>query len=208
MKYEWKKQEKNLYLPKEIPEKISVPAMKFFTLSGCGNPNSEKFGEEIGILYSLSYAVKMLPKQNIIPQGYFDYTVFPLEGVWDLMDSARTSDVLDKDSLMYTIMIRKPDFVTNEIAEMVIKKTKDKKPNPLYDKVKFETMEEGFCVQMLHKGSYDSEPESFAKMEAYCSENSLQRISKTHREIYLTDARRTVPEKQKTVLRFQYVEKR
>ncbi|NCB42631.1 MAG: hypothetical protein EOM59_08430 [Clostridia bacterium] len=203
MKYEWKKHDKNLYLPIEFPETISVPAMKFFTLHGFGNPNSEKFGEEIGILYSLSYAVKMLPKKNIIPQGYFEYMVFPLEGVWDLMESARMSDVLDKDSLMYTIMIRQPDFVTDEIAEMVIEKTKEKKPNPLYDMVKFETIEEGLCVQMLHKGAYDSEPESFAKMESYCLENNLQRISKTHREIYLTDARKTAPEKQKTVLRFK-----
>lgn len=203
MKYEWKKHDKNLYLPKELPETISVPAMKFFTLNGFGNPNSEKFGEEIGILYSLSYGVKMLPKKNIIPQGYFEYTVFPLEGVWDLMDSAKMSDVLDKESLIYAIMIRQPDFVTDEIAEMVIEKTKDKKPNELYDKVKFETIEEGMCVQMLHKGSYDSEPESFARMEGYCAENKLQRISKTHREIYLTDARKTVPEKQKTVLRFR-----
>ena len=202
MKYEWKKQDKTLYLPKELPETISVPAMKFFTLNGVGNPNSEKFGEEIGILYSLSYAVKMLPKKNILPQGYFEYTVFPLEGVWDLMDSAKMSDVLDKDSLMYTIMIRQPDFVTDEIAEMVIEKTKDKKPNELYDKVEFETIEEGLCVQMLHKGSYDSEPESFARMERYCAENKLQRISKRHREIYLTDARKTAAEKQKTVLRF------
>ena len=203
MKYEWKKHDKNLYLPKELPETISVPAMKFFTLNGFGNPNSEKFGEEIGILYSLSYGVKMLPKKNIIPQGYFEYTVFPLEGVWDLMDSAKMSDVLDKDSLMYTIMIRQPGFVTDEIAKMVIEKTKDKKPNELYDKVEFVTIEEGLCVQMLHKGSYDSEPESFARMDGYCAENKLQRISKAHREIYLTDARKTAAEKQKTVLRFK-----
>lgn len=167
MKYEWKKQAKELYLPKEQPGIINVPLMKFFTLQGQGNPNSEKFAEEVGVLYSLSYAIKMLPKKNITPQGYFEYTVFPLEGVWDLADEAKRLEKLDKEKLIYTIMIRQPDFVTDDIANAVINSMKNKKPNQLYDKVKFE------------------------------------RTSRSHREIYITDARKTPAEKLKTVLRFK-----
>jgi len=89
MKYEWKKQAKELYLPKNEPQSIDVPSMKFFMLDGKGNPNNEAFAEAIGVLYSLSYGVKMLPKKGVIPPGYFDYSIFPLEGVWDLAEEAR-----------------------------------------------------------------------------------------------------------------------
>lgn len=203
MKYEWRKDAKGLYLPKAQPEMITVPPQKYFTLRGQGNPNNDQFAEEVGVLYALSYAIKMMPKNNITPEGYFEYTVFPLEGIWDLAEEARGLDSLDKDKLIYTIMIRQPDFVTDDIARMAIDKTKQKKPHRLYDKVRFESIEDGLCVQMMHIGPYDSEPESFAKMEAYCRENNLKRKSLTHREIYISDARRTPPEKQKTVLRFK-----
>lgn len=203
MKYEWKKEAKNLYLPNKEPEIITVPSMKYFALDGHGNPNSDKFAEEVGVLYSLSYAIKMLPKKDITPEGYFEYTVFPLEGVWDVTDEAKGLESLDKDNLIYTIMIRQPDFVTDIIAKRAIEKTKQKKPHQLYDKVKFEIMEDGMCIQMMHFGSYNSEPESFAKMEEYCKSKKLKRISRKHREIYITDARKTSPDKLKTVLRFR-----
>jgi len=202
MKYEWRKQDKELYLPKNKPETIIVPRFNFFMLNGKGNPNGEEFSEAVGVLYSLVYAVKMLPKKGITPEGYFDYTVFPLEGVWDLTEEARGLDILDKDSLIYTIMIRQPDFVTEELAQEVIKMVKLKKPHPLLDQVIFTGMEEGLCVQMLHEGPYDDEPNSFAIMEEYCEQNGLRRVSKVHREIYLSDPRKTEPSKLKTVLRF------
>lgn len=205
MKYEWKKQAKELYLPKNKPELITVPTFKFFMIDGKGNPNSEEFSEAIGVLYSLAYAVKMLPKKGIIPEGYFDFTVFPLEGIWDLAEEARALEVLDKNSLVYTIMIRQPDFVTDELAQEVINNVKLKKPHPLLnnDKVRFDRLEEGLCVQMLHLGPYDDEPESFSIMEDYCKQNNLRRITKIHREIYLSDARKIQPEKLKTILRFK-----
>jgi hypothetical protein len=203
MKYEWKKEAKELYLPANKPQVINVPAMKFFMLDGRGNPNNEEFAEAIGVLYSLSYAVKMMPKKGTTPEGYFEYTVFPLEGVWDLAEEARGLDKLDKDSLIYTIMIRQPDFVTEELAHMVLENIKNKKPHPMLEKVRFESIEEGACVQMMHLGSYDNEPESFARMEEYCRENNLIRKSKIHREIYISDVRKTSPEKLKTVLRFK-----
>jgi hypothetical protein len=203
MKYEWKKQEKEFYLPKEKPESVVVPKFKFFMLNGKGNPNNAEFSEAVTVLYSLAYAVKMLPKKGITPVGYFDYTVYPLEGVWDLAEEARVLEVLDKDSLIYTIMIRQPDFVTDELAEEVVKGVKAKKPHPLLNEVKFTSLEEGLCVQMLHIGPYDDEPKTFSQMEEYCTQQGLKRTSKIHREIYISDPRKTEPNKLKTLLRFR-----
>jgi hypothetical protein len=203
MKYEWKKQEKEFYLPKEKPESVVVPKFKFFMFNGKGNPNNAEFSEAVTVLYSLAYAVKMLPKKGITPVGYFDYTVYPLEGVWDLAEEARLLEVLDKDSLIYTIMIRQPDFVTDELAEEVVKGVKAKKTHPLLDEVKFTSLEEGLCVQMLHIGPYDDEPKTFSQMEEYCTQQGLKRTSKIHREIYISDPRKTEPNKLKTLLRFR-----
>lgn len=203
MKYEWKKQAKEFYLPKSKPEILIVPSMKFFMLDGKGNPNSDEFAEAVGVLYSLSYAVKMMPKKGVTPEGYFDYTVFPLEGVWDLAPEARGLEVLDKNSLIYTIMIRQPDFVTEEIAKAAIESTVKKTKHPMLHNVRFGNLEDGMCAQMLHVGPYDSEPASFSAMEEFCKENNLKRLSKTHREIYISDARKTVADKLQTVLRFK-----
>lgn len=201
MKHEWKKHEKEIYLPKAKPEIVRVPAFKFYTLTGEGNPNSEAFAEAIGVLYSLAYAVKMLPKKGSTPEGYFEYTVYPLEGIWDLAEEARNKEELDKDKLIYKIMIRQPDFVTDSLAVQVLEATKLKKPHPLLDSVAFEIIEDGLCVQMMHIGPYDEEPRTFEIMEAFCAENNLTRTSKIHREIYISDVRKTAPEKLKTVLR-------
>ena len=199
MKYEWRKQGKEIYLPKAKPQILDVGKYQFFTINGKGNPNDEIFSEAIGVLYKLSYAVKMLPKKGIIPDGYFDYTVFPLEGIWE---KEELSETLNKDKLIYTIMIRQPDFVTKEIAETVIESVKDKNPHALLDIVKFEEIHDGMCVQMLHIGSYDDEPKTFEQMDVFCSDNNLKRISNKHREIYLSDARKVEKSKLKTVLRY------
>ncbi len=202
MKYEWRKQDKELYLPMAKPTIIDVPQFTYFTLSGQGNPNDEPFGEAIGVLYSLSYAVKMLPKRAPTPPGYYGYSVFPLEGVWDLIDAAKADAPFDKNNLKYTIMIRQPNFVTDELAEQILAWTAQKKPHALLDSVKFERIADGLCMQMLHNGSFDDEPASFAKMQQHCDELGFIRTQKNHKEIYLTDARKTEPEKQKTTLRF------
>ncbi|MFF2014456.1 GyrI-like domain-containing protein [Paenibacillus sp. NPDC058177] len=204
MKYEWKKQDKSFYLPQAKPELITVPGFNYFMLEGSGNPNSDLFTEAVAVLYSLSYAAKMLPKKGrLLTEGYYDYSVFPLEGVWDLTEEGRQKDVLDKDELLYTLMIRQPEFVTADLAAEIIKMVKLTKPHVLMEKAIFGKVEDGLSVQMLHYGSYDDEPESFAAMEDYCIRNGLIRASKTHKEIYLTDARRTRPDKLKTVLRFK-----
>lgn len=205
MKHEWRKKEKDIYLPKNKPVLIDIPEFKYFTIKGQGNPNGDQFPEFIGVLYALSYAVKMSYKKGIEPKGYFDYTVYPLEGVWDIKEEAKEnySGTLNKDDLIFKLMIRQPDFVDFEFFNQILKLTKQIKPHELLDSVKFENITEGTCVQMLHPRSYDEEPKSFKIMEDYAAGNGLQRISKVHKEIYLTDARKTSPEKLKTVLRFK-----
>ena len=202
MKYEWKKQEKNLYLPKDKPELITVPKQNFFMISGKGNPNNEDFAERVGALYSLAYAVRMMPKQGYTPDGYFEYTVYPLEGVWDLTEEGRESSTLNKDELLYTIMIRQPDFVTEEVVKKAFENVRKKKPHPLLDEVIFETIEDGLSVQMMHIGSYDDEPQSFAQMKKFIEENNLEITTLRHREIYISDVRKTEKSKLKTILRY------
>src|SRR5690554_5571887 len=201
MKHEWRKHEKNLYIPKANPEIVNVAKHKFFTIQGQGNPNHEEFSERVEVLYSLAYAIRMMPKQGYTPEGYFEYTVYPLEGIWDLTEEGRKLDTLNKDELIYTIMIRQPDFVTEEVVEKAFENVRKKKSNPLLDEVIFDTMEDGLSVQMLHIGPYDYEPKSFNKMKEFINENNLEIKTLRHREIYLSDARRVEPAKLKTVLR-------
>ena len=200
-KVDYKKQFKSLYLPKKQPAMITVPPIRFAMLDGQGDPNGEVFAEAVTALYSFSYAVKMSYKSKDIPDGYYDYTVFPLEGVWDLVDKNKIS--ADKSNYAYTIMIRQPDFLTAELATRFITEVKKKKPNAWLDQIRLEELEEGNCCQMLHLGGYDDEPASFAQMEEFCSEHGYRRSDKTHREIYLSDPRRTEMSKLKTVLRFK-----
>ncbi|MBD81107.1 MAG: hypothetical protein CL840_19470 [Crocinitomicaceae bacterium] len=204
-KHEWRKKEKGIYLPKARPETIDVPNFKFLTIHGEGNPNSEHFVDYVTALYALSYGIKMSAKKGMEPPDYFDYTVYPLEGVWDITDEAKKvfDGTINKDDLVFTLMIRQPDFVENDFVETIREITLKKKPLALLRQVLFEEIEEGKCVQMLHNGSYNNEPESFAIMEEYAETNGLKRLSKIHREIYLTDARKVAPEKLKTVLRFK-----
>ncbi|WP_297421399.1 GyrI-like domain-containing protein [Clostridium sp.] len=203
MKYEWKKHAKEYYMPKSEVEIIPIPEFKFFMIKGKGNPNHEHFSEEVGVLYSLSYAVKMMPKSGVIPEGYFDYAVFPLEGVWDISEEGKGKNNIDKNEFIYTIMIRQPDFVTEEIAMKAIEIVKKKKPHPLLESVIFSSIEDGLCVQMMHNGSYDDEPRSFQKMKEFCDQNNLERVSMPHREIYISDARKVEQSKLKTVLRYK-----
>lgn len=204
MKHEWKKNEKQFYLPKSKPELIFIPTFKFFTIEGAGNPNDDFFADYIGVLYSLSYGVKMSPRNGVAPNGYFDYTVYPLEGVWDLNEEAKRNfeGTINKNDLVFKLMMRQPDFLDDSFALHILELTKKKKPHDLLNLVKFEETSEGECIQMLHEGSFDSEPESFKLMENYAEQENYKRTCKTHREIYLNDARKVSPDKLKTVLRF------
>ncbi|HPF16816.1 MAG TPA: GyrI-like domain-containing protein [Thermotogota bacterium] len=208
MKHEWRKSEKPFYLPKKKPELVDIPAFNFFTITGSGDPNDDFFKEYIGVLYSLSYTIRMSPKKDLAPVGYYEYTIYPLEGVWDISEEAKAKDLksfadLNKSDFVFNLMIRQPDFVTGEYAAKVIERVKKEKPHDLLDEVEFVSISEGQCIQMLHVGTYDSEPESFMKMEDYAQKNHLNRLSKKHREIYLSDPRKANPVNLKTVLRFQ-----
>lgn len=199
-KYEWKRAEKTYYSSGIQPQMVDIPHFKFFTLSGKGNPNDAFFAEYIQCLYSLSYTLKMQWKKETV----FDYAVYPLEGVWALQTSLGSNgEHINKDNLIFNLMIRQPDFVSEEYAANILQKVKIKKPHPLLENVKFETIGDGTCVQMLHIGTYDDEPESFARMHAFARQNHLSRVNAVHREIYLSDARKVQPEKLKTILRFQ-----
>lgn len=196
MKYEWKKQEKELYLPASEPRMLTVPRQKFFAIKGKGNPNEPDFAERIGVLYSLAYAIRMMPKSGFTPEGYFEYTVYPLEGVWE------GDNVADKNSYIYTIMIRQPEFVTDEVAAKAIESTKKKKPHPFLSEAFFTEMEDGLSIQMTHVGDYDNEPLSFAKMNEFIENSGLIRSRENHREIYISDASKVERDKLKTVLRY------
>lgn len=197
---DYKKKYKNIYLPSTNPVIIDIPKMPYAMVRGEGNPNGEGFSEAVEALYSFSYAVKMSYKGSEAPEGYYEYTVFPLEGVWDLIDKSKPST--DKDNYKYTVMIRQPDFLTEELFHRFLESTMKKKPNPSLEKLTLGEITEGLSCQMMHIGSYDDEPASFERMEDFCRDNGYLRVSKIHREIYLSDPRRVEAAKMKTVLRF------
>lgn len=198
-KYDYAKEEKELYLPKREPSIIDVPAMPFIMIDGSGDPNGPEFGEVMGALYGYAYTIKMSYKSKDVPQGYYQYRVFPLEGVWDLGGDK----TFEKKNFVYTVMIRQPDFVTHELFEKTRDQLKKKNTNPFIDKAAFGNVAEGLCCQMMHFGSYDDEPASFEKMAEFCEKNGLKRSGKRHREIYMSDPRRTETAKLKTVLRIK-----
>ncbi len=200
-KIDYKKDMRELYLPKNVPAIVDVPTMNFIIVSGEGNPNGRDFAKACEALYSLTYAVKMSYKGSTVPEGYYEYTIFPLEGVWGLIDTSKP--VTDKSNYKYEIMIRQPDFLTPELFDYFLAAVKRKKPNEYLSKASFQSITEGMCCQMLHLGSYDDEPASFAMMEKFCGEKGVRRSSMYHREIYLSNPQRTEPQKLKTVLRFQ-----
>lgn len=206
MKHEWRKSEKSFYLPKTKPELVDVPEFQYIVLSGEGNPNSPYFSQCIETLYGVAYAIKMnLKKVETPPKDYHDWTVYPLEGVWGISEKGKKEydGTLNKDELVFDLMIRQPDFVTKEYFEEMLRLAKSKKPNELLGEVRQEKLRDGKCIQMLHIGSYDDEPASFERMEKYAQSLNLTRKSKIHREIYLSDFRKVPTEKLKTTLRFQ-----
>lgn len=210
MKHEWKKHERVLYGAKNTPALIDISAQNFIMIKGSGNPNDADFSNRVSALYSLAYAIKMGYKaaalKKIILNEIHDFSVYPLEGIWRQKANAMQIDTasrLVKENLEYTIMIRQPDFITKEMVYAALERVKVKKPNPLYDEIFFDTIYDGKCVEILHIGSYDSEPASFVKMDKFAEKNGLHRISDYHREIYLNNVNRVKPDKLKTILRYE-----
>ncbi len=199
MKHEWKKHEKDLYGVKQSPRIVDIPTQQFIMISGKGNPNDKDFSDKVSALYSLAYAIKMLYKKSSTTNDISDYTVYPLEAIWKDIGS---TNLLDKNQLEYTIMIRQPDFITKEVVLEALEQVKIKKPNLLYEKIVFDTMKDGKSIEILHTGSYDDEPISFQKMDLLAKENGLNRSKDFHREIYLNNANRVLKNKLKTILRY------
>lgn len=198
MKYEWRKQDKVLYGAKKTPALITIPAQNYIMLSGKGDPNDIDFSNRVGALYSLAYGVKSAYKAAPLQEGIEDFAVYPLEGIWKKAEGDR----LEKEKLKYTIMIRQPDFVTEDLVKEALEVVKRKKPNPLYKEIQYRTMENGLCVEILHVGPYDNEPVSFEKMDQFADAQGLRRLENSHREIYLSSANRVEKSKLKTILRY------
>lgn len=204
MKHEWRKKEKDIYLPKNKPQVIDLPICKYITIKGQGNPNNEGFSKHVQTLYSIAYGIRMSYKWEKPPKNYYEYTVYPLEGFWDLIDpSLYVPGQVDKENLKYEIMLRQPDFLDQELFDQVLEIVKKKKPDLDYNLVELKDIDEGKCIQMLHLGPYEDEPNTFHIMETFAQENGFIRYSKVHKEIYLKDPKKTLPEKLQTVLRFK-----
>lgn len=204
MAFDYKKEYKEFYLPKKKPELITVPPMNFIAVRGKGNPNEEggAYKQSIGLLYGIAFTIKMSKKGDHRIDGYFDYVVPPLEGLW-WQEGIEGIDYSRKEDFEWISMIRLPEFVTRDEFEWAIAEAEAKKKTD-FSKVEFFPYDEGLCVQCMHLGAYDDEPatiegmDTFARAQGYQPDMGGQRF---HHEIYLSDARRCKPENLKTVIR-------
>ena len=204
MAFDYKKEYKEFYMPKNKPSIVTVPSMNYIAVRGTGNPNQEdgEYKQSIGLLYGIAFTVKMSKKGDHRIEGYFDYVVPPLEGFW-WMEGVTEIDYNRKEDFNWISVIRLPDFVTKADFDWAVKEaTKKKKMD--FSKVEFFTYDEGLCVQCMHIGSYDDEPATVAMMHAFMDQQGYEldiTDKRLHHEIYLSDARKVDPEKLKTVIR-------
>lgn len=201
-KFDYKKEFKDLYMPKNKPTLIEIPAMNFIFVNGKGDPNGKEYENAVSIIYALSYTIKMSKMSGNQPDGYFEYVIPPLEGLWWV--DGEKFDLEIRDNWLWTSMIRQPDFVTQEVFDWAVQQCKRKKPEIRVEHAGFKGFKEGLCVQMMHTGPFSDEPASVEFMKAFMAENNL--VDETgnerkHHEIYLSDPRKTTPEKLKTILR-------
>lgn len=204
MPFDFKKEYRELYLPKTTPQILTVPKMNYAAVRGTGDPNEADgaYQKAIGVLYAVSYAIKMSYKGTRRIDGFFEYVVPPLEGFWK-QENAGEVDYSRKDSFIWTSVIRLPDFVAPEDFLWAVGEAERKKKLDC-SAAEFLTVDEGLCVQVMHLGSYDDEPatisltERFIEGSGYVFDHGETRL---HHEIYLSDPRKTVPEKRKTVIR-------
>ena len=204
MAFDFKKEYKEFYMPKNKPEIVNVPAMNYIAVRGKGDPNEENgsYQKAIGILYAVAYTLKMSYKTNYKIDGFFEYVVPPLEGFW-WQDHTDRIDYTDKSSFNWISVIRLPDFITKKDFDWAVE-TAQKKKNIDCTSAELLTLEEGLCVQMMHLGSFDDEPQSVSIMNEYIENNGYENDineKRLHHEIYLSDARKVPTEKWKTVIR-------
>ena len=204
MAFDYKKESKNFYMPPKKPEILEIPEMNYLAMRGKGDPNDEggEYAAALNLLYGIAYTIKMSYKGGYKIEGYFEYVVPPLEGFW-WQDDAHGVDYSHKESFEWISIIRLPDFVTKKDFDWAIQEATQKKKTD-FSRVEFFKYNEGLCVQCMHLGPYDDEPETIRKMEAFARENGyIIDISPTryHHEIYLSDPRKTNADKLKTVIR-------
>ena len=204
MAFDYKKEYKEFYMPKNQPEIVTVPSMNYLAVRGKGNPNTGDgdYQRAIEILYALAYTLKMSYKTSYKIEGFFQYVVPPLEGFW-WQEGVIGIDYNNKDTFQWISVIRLPDFITRTDFEWAVQTAREKKGLDC-SVAEFMTVEEGRCVQMMHLGSFDTEPASIARMDDYLQEQGYENDfgeGRFHHEIYLSDARRVAPEKWKTVIR-------
>lgn len=201
-KFDYKKQFKNLYLPKSNPMIIDVPEMTFIMVDGTGDPQGEEYQNAVELIYGLSFIIKMSYKSGKEIEGYFQYVVPPLEGLWWCKEGE--FDFNKRDNWLWTSMIRQPEFVTNEVFEWAVETLKNKRPEIDTSKARLGSFSEGLCVQTLHIGPYADETKTVLRMKDFMTQNKLNDETgqiRKHHEIYLSDPRKTVSSKLKTVVR-------
>ena len=204
MAFDYKKEYKEFYLPPQKPGLIMVPEMQYVAVRGRGNPNEPEgdYKKAMGTLYSIAFTIKMSYKGSHKIEGYFSYVVPPLEGLWQ-QEGMEGIDYTRKNELEWFSMIRLPEFVTPDEFTWAKREVEQKKGIDV-SKAEYFRYEEGLCVQCMHIGSYDEEPETIRKMEEYVKEAEYRvdlSEGRKHHEIYLSDPRRTAPERLKTVIR-------
>lgn len=204
MAFDFKKEYKEFYMPKNKPEIVTVPKANYIAVRGKGNPNEidGAYQQAISILYAVAYTLKMSYKTEHKIEGFFEYVVPPLEGFW-WQDNVDGIDYADKAAFNWISVIRLPKFITKKDFEWAVETASEKKKLDC-SSAEFLTVDEGLCVQIMHIGAFDDEPQTVALMDEYIAQNGYENDiteSRLHHEIYLSDARKVAPEKWKTVIR-------
>ena len=204
MAFDFKKEYKEFYIPPVTPTLVDVPPANYIAVRGMGNPNDEgsEYKDSIGLLYGIAFTIKMSKKGGRQIEGYFDYVVPPLEGLW--WSENGEVNYAHKEAFHFISMIRLPEFVTRADFDWAVAEATRKKKTD-FSKVEFFHYEEGRCVQCMHIGPFDSEPITIGKMKAFAEQQGLSIAIddvRRHHEIYLSDPRKTAADKLKTVIRY------
>ena len=204
MAFDFKKEYKEFYMPKNKPEIVTVPKANYIAVRGKGNPNEidGAYQQAISIIYAVAYTLKMSYKTEHKIEGFFEYVVPPLEGFW-WQDNVDDIDYADKAAFNWISVIRLPEFITKKDFEWAVETAPEKKKLDC-SSAEFLIVDEGLCVQIMHIGAFDDEPQTVALMDEYIAQNGYENDiteSRLHHEIYLSDARKVAPEKWKTVIR-------
>ena len=204
MAFDFKKEYREFYLPGKKPQIVTIPKMNYIAVRGSGDPNDEggEYKKAIELLYSIAFTIKMSKRSDHRIEGYFDYVVPPLEGFW-WQDGAKDIDYGHKEDFKWISVIRLPDFVSKYDFDWAVGQAANKKKMD-FSQVEFITMEEGMCVQCMHIGSYDDEPQTVKLMDEYINENGYENdlsMTRLHHEIYLSDARKVPNDRLRTVIR-------